>query len=128
VAPLEAILFWVTLVLYAAASGGMVYGLVFRNERFIGRMVWAATIAFGLHAGTIVARYVAQGHLPWAGDYENGLFGGWFIVAFTLFVAWRQRPLQIIAVATLPLAFLLMGYGAMRQPALEGGGGVGQTE
>ena len=39
-------------------------------------------------------------------------------MAFTLFVAWRQRGLQVIAVATLPLAFLLMGYGAMRHPAL----------
>jgi len=118
VSPLETYLFWSALACYALATGGMIYALVFRNERFIGRMLWVATAGFALHGGAIAARYAAQGHLPWAGDYENGLLGGWFIVGCTLAVAWRQRPLAVIATATLPLAFLLMGYGVMRQPVL----------
>lgn len=117
-APAEAILFWGAVALYALATGGIVYALVFGNERFIGRMLGLATAGFVAHGAAIAARYLAQGHLPWAGDYENGLLGGWFVVAFTLAVAWRQRTLQVIAVGTLPLAFLLMGYGAMRHPAL----------
>jgi cytochrome c-type biogenesis protein CcsB len=92
--------------------------VVFRNERFLPRMIWLATGGFALHGGAVAARYAATGHLPWAGDYENGLFGGLFIVGFTLAVAWRQPGLRVIAVATLPLALLLMGYGAMRQPVL----------
>jgi len=118
VAPLELVLFWCAVALYAVATGGIVYALVFRNGRFIGRMIWVATAGFVAHGGAIAARYAAQGHLPWAGDYENGLFGGWFVVAFALFVAWRQRALQIVALGALPLAFLLMGYGAMRNPVL----------
>ncbi len=117
-APVEAITFWCAVALYALATGGIVYALVFRNERFIGRMIWLATVGYVAHGGAIAARYVAQGHLPWAGDYENALFGGWFIVGSALLVAWRQRALQVIAVAALPLAFLLMGYGAMRNPVL----------
>ncbi len=117
-APLEAVFFWIALVTYALATGGLAYGVVFRNERFLPRMIVVATGGFVLHGAAIAARYAATGHLPWAGDYENALFGGFFIVAFTLFVSWRQRPLQILAVATLPLTFLVMGYGAMRQPAL----------
>lgn len=116
--PLETILFWPAVVAYAIATGGLVYSVVFGNPRWFPRMTGLATGGFLLHAGAIAARYAATGHLPWAGDYENGLFGGFFIVAFTLVVAWRHRELQIVAVATLPLAFLLMGYGAMREPAL----------
>jgi cytochrome c-type biogenesis protein CcsB len=116
--PVEAVLFWLAVAAYALATGGLVYAIVFRNERFIPRMVALASGGFVLHAGAIAARYAATGHLPWAGDYENGLLGGLFIVGFTLFVSWRQRELRIVAAATLPLAFLLMAYGAMRQPAL----------
>jgi cytochrome c-type biogenesis protein CcsB len=116
--PVEAVLFWLSVGLYALATGGLVYAVVFRNERVIPRMVLVGAGGFVVHAGAIAARYAATGHLPWAGDYENGLLGGLFIVGFTLFVAWRQRGLQVIAVATFPLAFLLMAYGAMRAPAL----------
>lgn len=117
-APTEAVLFWLAVGLYAVATGGMVHGIVFRAERWIPRMVQVARAGFLVHTGAIVARYAATGHLPWAGDYENSLFGGWFIVGAALLVAWRQRALQVILVATLPLVFLLMGYGAMRQPGL----------
>lgn len=117
-APAEAILFWGAVALYALATGGIVYALVFRNESFIGWMISLATVGFVAQGGAIAVRYLAQGHLPWAGDYENALFGGWFIVGATLLVAWRHRALQVIAVGTLPLTFLLMGYGAMRNPVL----------
>jgi cytochrome c-type biogenesis protein CcsB len=117
-APLEAVFFWIAVGIYALASGGIVYAIVFRNPRAVPRAVWVAAAGLALHTAAIVARYAAQGHLPWAGDYENGLTGGWFIVAGTLWVAWRHRPLAILATGTLPLALLLMGYGAMRAPAL----------
>lgn len=117
-APVEAVFFWLAVAAYALASGVVAYGLVFGAERAIARSAWIAGGGFLLQTGAIAARYAAQGHLPWSGDYENGLAGAWFIVAFTLVVTWRQRALRVIAIGTLPLAMLLMGYGAMRQPAL----------
>lgn len=117
-APLESVLFWAAVGAYALATAGLVHALVFRKPAWLGRMLWLAAAGFALHGGAIAARYAATGHLPWAGDYENGLLGGFFIVGATLLVAWRQRDLNVLAVATLPLAFLLMGYGAMREPAL----------
>lgn len=116
--PFEAAFFWSALVTYALATGGLLYALVFRNERFVPRMFWLATAGFVAHAGAIAARFVATGHLPWAGDYENALFGGAFIVGGTLLVAWRRRELRVLAAATLPLTVLMMGYGVMRQPTL----------
>lgn len=117
-APLEAVFFWLALAVYALASGGAVYSIVFGNERFLSRMLWAAAAGLALHTGAIAARYAAQGHLPWSGDYENGLAGGWFIVLFTVAVGLRRTAVRIFVIATLPLAMLLMGFGAMRSPAL----------
>ena len=117
-APLETIFFWMSLVAYALATGGYVYTFVFRNERFLGKVLTVISFGLVLHTAAIVARYMAQGHLPWSGDYENGLAGGWCIIAATLYVAWRHKPLQIFGVGTVPLALLLMGFGVMREPAL----------
>ena len=117
-APAEAVFFWITLGLYALAAGGYVYSFVFKNEKILPRLVILIAAGLVMHTATIVARYIAQGHLPWTSDYENGLAGGWFIVLFTLVVAWRQRPLHVLAVATLPLALLIMGFGVMRNPTL----------
>lgn len=117
-APIEAVLFWLTLILYALASGGSAYGIVFRNERFLARMTWVVAAGWLLHNGAIADRFRAQGHLPWSGDYENGLAGGWFIVLFTLVVGLRKPALRVLQVATVPLALLLMGFGAMRSPSL----------
>lgn len=116
--PIETVLFWAAVALYALSTGGLVYAVVFRSPTWFPRMTRLASAGFALHVGAIGARFAATGHLPWAGDYENGLFGGFFIVAGTLLVAWRHRDLQIVSVATLPLAFLLMGYGALREPEL----------
>lgn len=114
----EAIFFWTALVLYAFAGGGYIYALVFRNERVVPKLLTLISVGFAAHTGAVAARYLAQGHLPWSTDYENGLMGGWFIILSTLYVAWRQKPLRVLSVATVPTAMLIMGYGVMRNPSL----------
>ncbi len=114
----EAACFWTTLVLYALASGGYIYALVFKNEKVLRNLLILITVGFILHSAAVVARTVAQGHFPWSTDYENGLMGGWFIVGSTLFVAWRQKALRLLGAVTVPTALLIMGYGVMRNPTL----------
>lgn len=111
---LEAVFFWITLAIYALAGGGYIYSFVFRNERVLGKLLIPVALGLATHTAAIAARYAAQGHLPWSGDYENGLTGGWFIVLFTLYTAWRHKPLQALGAATLPTALLIMGFGMMK--------------
>lgn len=111
----EVVLFWVTMGVYALAGGGYVYALVFKNERFFQRLLIPVTIGFLLHTMTVAAVYRTTGHLPWSGDYEQALMGGWFIILFTLFVAWRRRELNFLAVGTVPATLLMMGFGVMRK-------------
>lgn len=115
---LESVFFWIALVLYAVACGGYMYSLVFRNASVMGKLIHCIACGFVVHSAAIAARYAATGHLPWSGDYEQGLMGGWFIVCSTLYVGYGKRKLHIIAVGTVPAALLIMGYGVMRNPVL----------
>ena len=115
---LETIFFWITLVAYALAGGGHIYAFVFRNDRVLNRLILLIGIGFALHTAAIAARYAATGHLPWSGDYENGLMGGWFIILFTLYIARRNQQLQLLAAGTVPAVLIIMGFGVMRSPAL----------
>lgn len=114
----ETILFWTSLVIYSLACGGFIYAIVFKNPRFIPRMTLLLAIGFLAHSAAIADRFHATGHLPWSGDYEYALMGGWFIIAGSLFVGWRNKGLQALAAASVPLVIIMMGYGVMRHPTL----------
>ena len=115
---LENILFWVTLVIYSLAVGGYIYSIVFKNPRPLPKLTLLIAVGLITHSVAIGARYLEIGHLPWAGDYESALMGGWFITAATLLVVWQNRALQGLATATAPLVIFMMGYGVMRNPTL----------
>jgi cytochrome c-type biogenesis protein CcsB len=114
----EMIFYWVALVIYSLACGGFIYSLIFKNPRFMPKMTWLVAVGFLAHTIAIAARYSATGHLPWSGHYEYVLMGGWFILGGTLWVGWRNKDLQGLAVATLPLVIIMMGYGYMQNPGL----------
>jgi cytochrome c-type biogenesis protein CcsB len=70
------------------------------------------------HTVAIAARFNATGHLPWSGHYEYALMGGWFIICGTLFVGWQNKQLRCLAIVTVPLVVIMMGYGYMQHPGL----------
>lgn len=116
--PVEAILVWITIGFYAVISALYLYGFVFRNEKVVDRLPLFTAGALVVHTAAIVARYLAIGSLPVAGDYESGLAGSWTCVVFTLYVVVRHRKLRGIGVGTLPVSLLLLGYGTMRSTEL----------
>jgi cytochrome c-type biogenesis protein CcsB len=114
----ETIFFWITMVIYALAAGGYIYSLVFKNPRVMTKIAFFVGVGVITHTLAIASRYMATGHLPWSGDYESALMGGWIIVCATILVGWRNRPLQGLAIATVPLVLIMMGFGYMRNPVL----------
>jgi len=114
----EMIFYWVALVIYSLACGGFLYSFIFKNPRFMPKMTVLFAIGCVAHTIAIVARFNATGHLPWSGHYEYALMGGWFIVCATLWVGWRNRELQALAIATLPVVIIMLGYGYMQNPGL----------
>lgn len=107
-----AVLFWSTLVIYAVAVGAQIAGQVFRSPRW-GRMAAGGVVA-GLagHTALVAWRWVATGHVPTIGTFENALFGGWFIAAMAWW-AGRKDRYPLVATAALPFALLILGGGAL---------------
>jgi cytochrome c-type biogenesis protein CcsB len=114
----ETIFFWISLVFYSLAGGGFVYSLVFKNPRVMPKMTALVALGFVSQTIAIGARFFATGHLPWSGHYEYALMGCWFIISGTLIAGWRSRDQQGLAVATVPLVIILLGYGYMQHPGL----------
>jgi cytochrome c-type biogenesis protein CcsB len=98
-------------VLYALAVGGQLAGQVLR-------LAWAArwarrllVAALALHTVLVAWRWIATGHIPTIGNFENALFGAWFIALMAAWAGWREYP--IVAAASLPFALLVLGGGAL---------------
>ena len=114
----ETIFYWVALVAYSFAGGGFIYSFVFKNPRVVQKVTLLVACGFLAQTVAIAARFNATGHLPWSGHYEYALMGGWFIIAGTLFVGWQNKSLQGLAVGTVPLVLIMLGYGYMQNPGL----------
>ncbi len=108
-APFE-ILFWACLVLYALVVAAQLYGQVFRKPRWVAIAPWGVALGLVIHTVLVAWRWIATGHVPTIGDFENALVGGWFIVVMTLWAGWKKRY-PLLAAGTLPFALLIMGAG-----------------
>ena len=104
--------FWVMTVTYALAVGAQLFGLVFKKEHWIGRARWAIGAALAVHTVLVAWRWIATGHIPTIGNFENALFGAWFIVAMTVWAGWKEK-FPLLAAGSLPFALLILGGGAL---------------
>jgi cytochrome c-type biogenesis protein CcsB len=116
--PIEIILFWLAMTLYSLAAAGYIYALTFNNIRVFPTLRIVVATGLLLHTLAIAARFRATGHLPWSGDYENALSGGWIIMALFVQTFLKRKDLQPVGVVILPMTLLLMGFGVMRSPSL----------
>lgn len=111
-----AVVFWLTCVIYALAVAGQIYGLLFARTGLTRRALGAVVVGLALHSALVAWRWLATGHFPTIGNFENALFGGWFIAVGVLWAGWRQR-FPAVAAATLPFALVIMGWGALGETA-----------
>lgn len=105
-------LFWALMVVYAVAVAGQLAGQVFRREGLARWSTRAVAGGLAVHTALVAWRWVQTGHVPTIGNFENALFGSWFVVAMALWAAWRER-FALLSAATLPLALLILAGGAL---------------
>lgn len=115
--PVFAALFWAALVLYALAVAAQIFGEVFARPHWAGAGHAVTAGGLVLHTALVAWRWVASGHVPTIGNFENALFGGWFIVVMALWAGWRRRY-PLVAAGALPFALLILGGGAMSDTAI----------
>ena len=106
----ESALFWVSAVGYSAAALLVTAALVFRRTGLSTAGFGVTAAAFAAQTGSIVARWMASGRLPYVDDYENVLAGTWFIVALYLLMSVRRPQLRSTGVVALPFVVLTLGY------------------
>lgn len=111
-----AILFWAMLVVYALTVAAQIYAQIFRKRLLMKRAWYGVAVAFALHTLLVAWRWIATGHVPTIGNFENALAGGWFIVLMVLWAGWKERY-PLLAVGALPFALVILGGGVMSDTA-----------
>lgn len=69
--------------------------------------------AWVAHGGAVLARWIATGHAPVQGAYENSLLGAWFLPGLLWVVARTYRPALRAQPAVLAAALIILGNGMM---------------
>jgi cytochrome c-type biogenesis protein CcsB len=111
-----AVAFWLATVLYALAVGGQLAGQILRRHRAGAAGRTLMMVALALHTALVAWRWIATGHAPVIGNFENALVGAWFIAAMAAWAAWRERY-PLVAAAVLPFALIVLGGGALSDPS-----------
>lgn len=114
---LEGIALWLSVAGWVLAFAALSAGAVARKEalwRAGGRL---AVGAWGAQSVAIVVRWIATGHAPVQGAYENSLAGAWFLPLIFALLTRRfplaRRAAPLVVAATL----LLLGNGVMAPAA-----------
>jgi|OpeIllAssembly_1097287.scaffolds.fasta_scaffold146514_1 cytochrome c-type biogenesis protein CcsB len=113
----ESILAWGIIYLYTICSILLLTAFIFQKDRLFRWVRLLLVPAFAAHAAEFIARWVRTGYFPANGEFENALSGGLFAILLTLGVLYRRRELAGIAVVTVPVTLLFLGYGIMKNPA-----------
>ncbi len=116
--PFEAISLWSSIFILALSFVGQLSGAVFQKERLFPLSIRATLIGFALLTGAVATRWVATGHMPVMGAYENSLFGAWFVMA-ALLAAVRYFPKgPYLSLIIIPAVLLILGNGIMAKAEL----------
>lgn len=116
---MEEVFLWLGVLGYILAFVLMLAGIVFGKGRAvsIGSKVVPATLA--LHTLAIISRWIATGHMPVMGVYENSLLGAWFVMLVFLASSRWIAAKETLGVIVVPIALIMLGNGIMAGAELE---------
>jgi cytochrome c-type biogenesis protein CcsB len=110
---LEGLLLWAAVAAYAATIGFALVGALFKKE---GARRWGAllpVLGLAAHTAAIVVRWIATGHAPVQGAYENSLAGAWFLLPLAWAIARGYPPARRFVPLVVGAVLLLLGNGIM---------------
>lgn len=107
---------WGSIYLYALATILLLTGFVFSREKPLKLSNWLILPAFLAHSTIFIMRWMRTGYFPANSELENAVTGGWFAIAFTVYLYMRNRAMNGVAMFTVPATLLLLGYGMMKAP------------
>lgn len=115
----ESVFLWLSVIGYILAFVAMLIGMVFGKERAAGVGSRLTVATFASHTLAIVSRWIATGHMPVMGVYENSLLGAWFIMLIFLVSGRWIAAKKTLTVIVVPIALFMLGNGIMGGAELE---------
>ncbi len=112
----EDILVWGCIYLYVVVSILLLTGFIFNKEKLLNISGFLVAPAFLFHTTVFIMRWARTGYFPANGELENAITGGWFAVGLTVYLLWKNRAMTGVALFTIPLTLLFLGYGVMKAP------------
>lgn len=109
---LEIVWMWAAVTLYAAGAALFIISVVFRSPRLGDVAMLATALGVVAHVVGIGGRWVRVGHGPYLGMYEIVSTYALFSVLALLIAVRKVRAVRPIAVAVMPIVFLMLA-GAM---------------
>jgi cytochrome c-type biogenesis protein CcsB len=107
----EGVVLWIAIGAYALAFAALVAHAFFRRDGLRRAGDVATAVAVASHAVTLAVHWVATGHAPVQGTYENSLAGAFFLPVL-FFAAVRRFPAaRRAAPLVLAATLLLVGNG-----------------
>jgi len=115
----EGLLLWGGIAGYAGALVLALLAVALRRDRLRSAGALAAAVGWAAHGAAIVVRWIATGHAPVQGQYENSLAGAWFLPVVTFVIARAYRPVARALPFVLAATLLILGNGIMSPADLE---------
>lgn len=115
----EGIFLWLGVLGYILVFVIMLVGMVFGRERAVDVGSKLSVATFGLHTAAVLARWIATGHMPVMGVYENSLLGAWFVMLIFLISGRWIAAKKTLNVVVVPVVLIMLGNGIMSGAELE---------
>ncbi len=114
----EGFALWLAVACYALGFAAFSATALFDRKGLRAAGWILAATGWAAHAAAIVARWIATGHAPVMGSYENSLAGAWFLPGIAAAIVRHYRPAARAAPVVLAATLLLLGNGIMGTPTL----------
>ncbi|HWI54210.1 MAG TPA: cytochrome c biogenesis protein CcsA [Desulfobacteria bacterium] len=112
----EAIFTWTGLFLYVITFALYLAGVIFKKENWL-TPAWRIFLgAFMLETAAIAVRWIAAGHPPVQGSYENALLGGWFVALIFAASSLRIKKVRFVTPFVAGVVVIIIGLG-LKNPA-----------
>jgi cytochrome c-type biogenesis protein CcsB len=108
---IEIIFVWITIFIYIGAFALHLFGMMTQKERAVNIALWLLWVGLVFHTAIGTARWIISGHPPVTDTYELNLTGTWFAILIFLVFQRMGKVEKTIALAVVPISFLLLGYG-----------------
>lgn len=107
----EAILFWITIFMYAGSFISHVIGFAGNREKGIFISSWLLRGGLFFHTTIIIAHWIISKHPPVTDTYELNLTGVWLTILLFIIFESTGKAAKSIGLVVIPISFLALGYG-----------------